>query len=93
LGQEFGATTGRKRQINWFNVTDIIKSIRINGVTDLVINKLDIIEQVGQFNIYEQNNLLSLQNSEDFKNHIINRISTSCPSIQKITFSKTPYDI
>ena len=42
LGQEFGATTGRKRQANWIDLDFLIKSCKINGVTDLVINKMDI---------------------------------------------------
>jgi len=41
IGEEFGATTGRKRQCNWMNLNTLIKSIRVNGVNKLIINKCD----------------------------------------------------
>jgi adenylosuccinate synthase len=46
LGEEFGATTGRKRQINWLNLDKIIEAAILNGCTNFVINKLDILEKV-----------------------------------------------
>jgi len=93
FGQEFGATTGRKRQVNWFNLDDIIKAITINGVTDLVINKLDILEQVGEFKMYENHEILVFKTSEEFQTYIADKISTACSTIKRITFSTTPYDI
>ena len=46
MGNEYGATTGRPRQIGWLNLDDIIKSIKINGVNKLIINKVDVLEEV-----------------------------------------------
>jgi adenylosuccinate synthase len=46
VGQEFGATTGRKRQTNWIDLDFLARSCKINGVTDLVINKMDIMREV-----------------------------------------------
>ena len=43
-GEEFGATTGRPRQCNWMNWQLLEKAIRINGVTDIVFNKVDVLE-------------------------------------------------
>jgi adenylosuccinate synthase len=40
VGQEFGATTGRKRQVNWMNIDFLKKALNINGVTHLVFNKV-----------------------------------------------------
>jgi adenylosuccinate synthase len=48
-GSEFGATTGRKRQCNWMNLTSIRRAIDINGVNCLIINKIDVLEEVGQW--------------------------------------------
>ena len=33
VGEEYGATTGRKRQVNWMNLNFLKKAININGVT------------------------------------------------------------
>jgi len=49
VGEEFGATTGRPRQCNWLNFEMLDKSVRINGVTKLVFNKTDVLEDIGQW--------------------------------------------
>ena len=46
-GEEFGATTGRPRQCNWLDMDKLSRAINVNGVTDLVLNKLDVIRRVG----------------------------------------------
>tara|TARA_Y100001963_G_scaffold1414_1_gene2018 strand:- start:1286 stop:2293 length:1008 start_codon:yes stop_codon:yes gene_type:complete len=51
LGNEFGATTGRPRQCNWLDVRMLRRAIMLNGVTDLVINKVDILREVGKWNL------------------------------------------
>lgn len=50
-GQEFGATTGRKRQVRWMHLEGVIQAMYINDVTDLIINKVDVMEQVGKFGV------------------------------------------
>jgi len=92
LGNEYGATTGRKRQISWLNINDLIKAANINGVTDLIINKLDILEQT-KMRLYNNDKLLSFNNTEDFKSYIIDNIKTNCPLVNNIIFSMTPFDI
>ncbi len=42
-GQEFGATTGRRRRCGWLDLVVIGYSARINGVTHLAITKLDVL--------------------------------------------------
>ncbi|MAH48825.1 hypothetical protein CMI37_23560 [Candidatus Pacearchaeota archaeon] len=51
VGNEFGATTGRLRQCNWLDIRMLDKAININGVTDLIINKVDILREVGKWNL------------------------------------------
>jgi adenylosuccinate synthase len=51
VGNEFGATTGRPRQCNWLDVRMLDEAIKINGVTDLIINKVDILREVGKWNL------------------------------------------
>ncbi|MCB1140597.1 MAG: adenylosuccinate synthase [Leptospiraceae bacterium] len=43
LGHEFGATTGRARRCGWFDVEMIKHAIRVNGMTSLVLTKIDIL--------------------------------------------------
>ncbi len=42
-GHEFGATTGRKRRCGWIDIPQLRYSIMINGVTDIALTKLDIL--------------------------------------------------
>ena len=49
LGGEYGATTGRPRQCNWLNLNHLERAIKVNGVTHLVFNKCDIMEELGEF--------------------------------------------
>ncbi len=42
-GGEFGATTGRPRSCGWFDAPMTRHAIRINGVTHLVLTKLDVL--------------------------------------------------
>jgi adenylosuccinate synthase len=45
-GFEVGATTGRIRQCNWIDFEKLERAIVMNGVTHLVVNKMDIFENV-----------------------------------------------
>ena len=42
------------------NVQDLLKAVRMNGVTDIVFNKMDVLEQIGQWKFYNGMNLCSL---------------------------------
>jgi len=44
LGYEYGATTGRPRRCGWFDLVSARYSVRLNGLTDLVIMKLDVLD-------------------------------------------------
>jgi len=41
-GAEFGATTGRRRRCGWLDTVILRNSARLNGLTGLVITKLDV---------------------------------------------------
>lgn len=45
-GKEIGATTGRPRRIGALDIDSLKKAIYLNGVTDLIITKLDILEDL-----------------------------------------------
>lgn len=43
-GNEFGATTGRKRRTGWFDAVAIKHAIRINSISGLCLTKLDVLD-------------------------------------------------
>jgi adenylosuccinate synthase len=45
-GTEFGATTGRKRRCGWFDAVAARRSVRVNGLTGLIITKLDVLSGI-----------------------------------------------
>ncbi len=44
LGGEFGAVTGRARRCGWFDATVVRYAVRVNGLTDLAVTKLDVLD-------------------------------------------------
>jgi adenylosuccinate synthase len=42
-GGEYGATTGRPRRCGWFDAVVVNHSIRVNGIREIVITKLDVL--------------------------------------------------
>ena len=98
VGQEFGATTGRKRQVNWMNINFLKKAIAINGITHLVFNKVDVLEKVEQAALYDNGILKRFDTVEDMCDVLTENIyptvfdSSNC-YVQEIFFSKTPYKI
>jgi adenylosuccinate synthase len=47
-GAEFGTTTGRPRRCGWFDVPIARYAARINGVTDFVLTKLDVLTGIDE---------------------------------------------
>jgi adenylosuccinate synthase len=43
VGAEFGTTTGRPRRCGWFDAVVARYAVRVNGITDLVVTKLDVL--------------------------------------------------
>jgi adenylosuccinate synthase len=50
-GQEFGATTGRKRRCGWLDTVLVKQSVRLSGITGLVVTKLDILTGIDQLKL------------------------------------------
>ncbi len=51
LGAEYGATTGRPRRCGWFDAVVTRYSQRINGLTGLVVTKLDVLDTLEEIKI------------------------------------------
>ena len=67
LGQEYGATTGRPRQINWLDFDLLKMASRINGVNKLVINKMDILDELDVWKVYNGPHMLEFESRNDIE--------------------------
>lgn len=50
-GQEFGATTGRPRRCGWLDLVQLKYACMINGVTDIIITKADILNDFKEIRV------------------------------------------
>jgi len=51
LGNEYGATTGRPRRCGWFDAVVVRYATRINGLTDVAMTKLDVLDTLDRIAI------------------------------------------
>jgi adenylosuccinate synthase len=51
LGNEYGATTGRPRRCGWFDAVVVRYATRINGLTDVAVTKLDVLDTLDRIAI------------------------------------------
>lgn len=49
IGNEFGATTGRPRRVGWLDLVALRYAIRLNGVKNVAISKVDVLSKVKDF--------------------------------------------
>ncbi len=91
IGQEFGATTGRKRQCDWVSLYDLSKATQMNGVTDLIINKLDVLHEVDSWKAYVdagKYSLFSFRNMSEFCDYVEYYFKD-----MNVSFSASPHHI
>lgn len=50
-GQEFGATTGRPRRCGWLDLVALNYAIRLNGMNELVITKMDVLDDFEEIRV------------------------------------------
>jgi adenylosuccinate synthase len=50
-GKEFGATTGRRRSCGWLDLVSLKYSIETNGVTDICLTKLDVLDDFDEIKV------------------------------------------
>ena len=51
IGREFGATTGRPRRCGWLDMVALKYSIMLNGVTDLMMMKADVLDDFEEIKV------------------------------------------
>ena len=42
-GSEYGTTTGRPRRVGWLDLVQVRQAVRVNGLTEIALTKLDIL--------------------------------------------------
>lgn len=50
-GKEFGSTTGRPRRCGWIDLPQLRFACQVNGVTQLVITKLDVLNELPEIQL------------------------------------------
>ena len=53
-GQEFGATTGRPRRCGWLDLVALKYAIRLNGMNELTLTKLDVLDDFDTIKVCTQ---------------------------------------
>jgi adenylosuccinate synthase len=51
VGQEFGATTGRKRRCGWLDMVLVRHAARVSGITGIALTKLDVLTGIEKLKI------------------------------------------
>jgi adenylosuccinate synthase len=51
IGNEFGATTGRPRRCGWLDLVALQYAARINGINELTITKLDVLDHLDEVRV------------------------------------------
>jgi len=51
VGREFGTTTGRSRRCGWFDAIIAKYSVFVNGITDIALTKLDVLNDFDEIQI------------------------------------------
>ena len=58
IGHEFGSTTGRARRCGWLDLVALKYAIRVNGITNIALMKMDVLtgfEKIGVCTAYKLN--------------------------------------
>ena len=89
LGEEFGSTTGRRRQCNWMNMQTLERAINMNGVTHIVFNKVDVLRAVGEWAVIDNRKVVKFKTEKAMSDFIVKRLKSSGISRNHIFFSES----
>src|SRR5690625_1268797 len=82
LGHEFGATTGRPRRCGWLDIPQLQFSIMINGVTQLILTKVDVLSGFEEFKVAEYYNINGKTTNQLPFDLLAQEIEVNCKSFQ-----------
>jgi adenylosuccinate synthase len=93
VGQEIGSTTGRKRQCNYLNLDTLIPAIKINGVTNIIFNKIDVAQQLNIFKLIYKNEIKIFDSLSDMQSFIYDVLENDIDYFVHIFYSGNPHTI
>jgi adenylosuccinate synthase len=91
IGNEYGSTTGRRRQCNYLNLDKLIQALTINQCNICIINKVDILETTNIFKLYHNGNLIQFLNITSMKKYINEKLNQKLNI--EVIFSSSPNEI
>ena len=50
-GNEYGTTTGRPRRVGWLDLVQLRQAVRVNGLTEIALTKLDILNGIKEIQV------------------------------------------
>jgi adenylosuccinate synthase len=69
LGAEYGTTTGRERRCGWLDLVALRFAVRVNGMTSLVLTKIDVLSAFDQLPVCVRYRLPDGSETEEFPAH------------------------
>jgi len=93
VGNEFGATTGRPRQVGYLDLDLLVKSARINGVTHLIVNKFDVLKELDVWKVKEGGYVKELSTPVTFTQYVNQTLIKKVSTLRNIVYSSSPNDI
>lgn len=94
IGHEFGATTGRARRCGWIDIPQVKYTIMINGVTQIALTKLDVLNTFKEIAIaedYRYDNTSSEELPYDLCQTNVNPSYTQTPGWEEEIIPGTAY--
>ena len=88
---EYGVTTGRRRKVNWLNFDLLRKAVDITGPTQIIVNKVDVLEQIGIYKIILDGEIKQFINWDDMAEFISKDLVKR--EVDTIWFSRDPEEI
>ncbi len=89
VGNEYGSTTGRARQVSWISMDLLRLAVRVNGVNKMIINKVDVLETLQTWKAFSGIHLFEFESGAHLEDWIQEEI-TEC---ELIVFSGNPQEI
>ncbi|HSK14583.1 MAG TPA: adenylosuccinate synthase [Gaiellaceae bacterium] len=69
LGAEYGTTTGRERRCGWLDLVALRFAVRVNGMTGLVLTKLDVLSAFAEIPVCTRYRLPAGTETDEFPAH------------------------
>ena len=54
VGKEVGATTGRDRRCGWLDLVSVKRSVELNSVTEIALNKIDVLDGIKEIYVCKE---------------------------------------